>query len=128
MSHSRERESRQDSSAEDESSRGGLPDRVGYIEHGTGKHQSNEVFNEHGCSRTMQSTDWKDPMLVRTGGGSSKKEQVNTKATKSTPQTETLERLMQQSTNTQCLSKAIRSGGKGSLDRHMWDLISEEIL
>ena len=61
-------------------------------------------------------------------GGSYRKEQVNTNPTKSTPQTEMLERLMQQSTNTQCLSKTVRSGGRGSLDRHTWDLINEEDL
>ena len=55
-------------------------------------------------------------------------EQVNTNPTKSTPQTEMLERLMQQSANTQCLSKTVRSGGRGSLDRHTWDLINEEDL
>lgn len=43
--------------------------QVGYVEKGTGQHQSNQVFDENGLSRTMQSTDWKDPMLIKTEGG-----------------------------------------------------------
>lgn len=103
--------------------------RVGYLEHGTGEHQSNVVYGTDGLCRTLQSElETKNPVKIFEGGGSYRKEQVNTNQTKSTPQTEMLERLMQQSTNTQCLSKTVRSGGRGSLDRHTWDLINEEDL
>lgn len=58
----------------------------GYIEKGTGEHQSNQVYDSEGLARTMQSTDWKDPQLV---------------------------------------SHSIRGGGRGSLDRHQWDIVTE---
>ena len=61
--------------------------QVGYIEKGTGQHQSNTIYSAEGCSRTIQATDWKDPQLV---------------------------------------SHAIRGGGRGSLDRHQWDLVQED--
>ena len=83
------------------------------------------MFDENGLSRTIQHTDYKDPMLVKSGGGSLIKEQVNTNQTKSIQNTETQEPLMPMTTSIQCLSKTIRSGGRGSVDRHSWDVIME---
>ncbi len=37
---------------------------VGYIEKGSGKHQSNMVYDPNGLARTMQSSDYKAPMKV----------------------------------------------------------------
>ena len=65
----RERESRNDNGrlSQDKTDRHNA-ERVGYVDKGTGEHQSNQVYDENGLSRTMQHTDYKDPMLVRTGG------------------------------------------------------------
>ena len=63
----RERESRQDSSAEDEPTRSRLSDGVGggFIQRGTGKHQSNEVFDRKDeTSRTLTSSDYKSPIKI----------------------------------------------------------------
>ena len=124
----RERESRNDNVrlSQDKTDRHNA-ERIGYVDKGTGEHQSNQVYDENGLSRTMQHTDYKDPMLVRTGGGSSIKEQVNTNQTKSTQSMETQELSMRTITSTQSkLSKTIRSGGRGSIDRHSWDIINED--
>lgn len=37
---------------------------VGYIEHGTGKHQSNTVYSQDGLSRTLQGGDWRSPIKI----------------------------------------------------------------
>lgn len=81
-----ERESKQSDSNKDGSTGSGMDKRIGYIEKGTGQHQSNTVYSSEGCSRTIQATDWKDPQLV---------------------------------------SHAVRGGGRGSLDRHQWDLVKD---
>lgn len=37
---------------------------LGYIDKGTGKHQSNTIYSKEGLARTMQATDWKSPMMI----------------------------------------------------------------
>lgn len=71
MSRARERERESSESRADEydSSGSGICGRVGFVDKGTGEHQSNQVFSDKGCSRTIQATDWKDPQLVKCGGG-----------------------------------------------------------
>ena len=47
--------------------RGGYTNRsveLGYIDKGTGKHQSNTIYSKEGLARTMQATDWKIPMMI----------------------------------------------------------------
>lgn len=129
MNHTRERESKHDNERilEDQAD-GCISQRVGYLDRGTGEHQSNQVFGTDGLCRTLQSgLETRNPVKIFEGGGSSKKEQVNTNPTKCGQTTETHERSMPTNTSTQCLSKMIRSGGRGSLDRHTWDLIEESL-
>ncbi|MBR2553403.1 MAG: hypothetical protein IKE94_00965 [Aeriscardovia sp.] len=38
--------------------------QVGYVERGTGKHQSNEVYDPNGLARTLQAGDWKSPLKI----------------------------------------------------------------
>lgn len=66
--------------------------------------------------------------LMESGGGSSKEEQESTNRMKcSTGKMKHLERSQAAITNHRSrLSKAIRSGGRGSIDRHNWDVICEE--
>lgn len=42
----------------------GTVNEIGYIENGTGKHQSNMVYSPNGLARAMQETDWKCPMKI----------------------------------------------------------------
>ena len=37
---------------------------VGFIEKGTGAHQSNQVIDPQGTSTTLSATDYKHPILV----------------------------------------------------------------
>ncbi len=37
---------------------------VGYLENGTGKHQSNVIYSPNGLARSMQASDWKVPMKI----------------------------------------------------------------
>lgn len=37
---------------------------LGYIDKGTGQHQSNTIYSKDGLARTMQATDWKSPMMI----------------------------------------------------------------
>ena len=68
LSRERERESRQNSSAEDEPTRSRLSYGIGgggFIQRGTGKHQSNEVFDRKDeTSRTLTSSDYKSPIKI----------------------------------------------------------------
>lgn len=116
------------SSTDQDGSTGNRVHKVGYVDKGTGEHQSNEVFGENGLSRTMQHTDYKDPMLVRVGGGSLNMEQENISLIPySTNEMKPQDVLMPTITSTQSkLSKTIRSGGRGSLDRHEWDIVYED--
>lgn len=67
-------------------------------------------------------------MPDNSGGGSSKREQVNTNRTQFTQGKEMQDASMRVTTSTQSkLSKTIRSGGRGSTDRHQWDVICEKI-
>ena len=38
--------------------------QVGYVERGTGKHQSNAVYDPKGLARTIQAGDWKSPLKI----------------------------------------------------------------
>ena len=38
--------------------------QTGYIERGTGEHQSNAVYSVNGLCRTLQAGDWKSPVKV----------------------------------------------------------------
>ena len=63
----RERESKQSNSNENGSAGNGIHKRSGggFIQHGTGKHQSNECFDiENETSRTLQSSDHKSPIKI----------------------------------------------------------------
>ena len=62
------------------------------------------------------------------GGGSSKEEQESTNQTRClTSKMKHQEPCNAATINRQSkLSKAIRSGGRGSIDRHRWDVICEE--
>lgn len=65
----------------------------GYLEHGTGEHQSNQVYSTDGIARTLQSElEIRNPLKI-----------VEKKT----------------------VSNSVRGGGRGSLDRHQWDLITE---
>ena len=64
--------------------------------------------------------------LMESGGGSSKEEQESTNQMKSQAMKKRCGVYQRQTTNTNRLSKAIRSGGRGSVDRHNWDVICEE--
>lgn len=37
---------------------------MGFIDNGTGKHQSNTVFSADGIARAMQACDTKDPIKI----------------------------------------------------------------
>ena len=38
--------------------------KIGWIEKGTGEHQSNQVYSRDGCARALQARDWKGSMMV----------------------------------------------------------------
>ena len=42
---------------------------LGYIEKGTGQHQTNTFYSTDGISRTLTACDYKSPPMVLTGGG-----------------------------------------------------------
>lgn len=46
------------------SDRGAKVERTGYIEKGTGLHQSNEVFSQDGLARAVQARDFKGAMMI----------------------------------------------------------------
>lgn len=93
MSLARERESgNADCRLLENEDNGCIHQREGFIEKGTGVHQSNEVHSLDGlCPTIPASTGVKEPPKMF------------------------LE-----------VSKTIRGGGRGSLDRHEWDIICEE--
>ena len=66
MHRSRERESRtSDGRVLQDEDDGCSAQRVGYLDRGTGKHQSNEVFDPNGLARTLQSgLEMKNPMKI----------------------------------------------------------------
>ena len=37
---------------------------IGFIEKGTGKHQSNTIYSENGCSPCLNSVNYKEPLKV----------------------------------------------------------------
>ena len=43
-------------------------EKVGFIEKGTGEHQSNQLFSENGLSPTLSASDYKEPIKVVTIG------------------------------------------------------------
>lgn len=60
----RERESSEDRADQDGQIGSGICQRVGYIEHGTGEHQSNQVFSAEGTARTLQARDCSSPIKI----------------------------------------------------------------
>ena len=66
LHRSRERESRNsDGWVLQDKDDGCSAQRVGYLDRGTGKHQSNEVFDPNGIARTLQSgLEMKNPMKI----------------------------------------------------------------
>ena len=42
---------------------------IGYIEKGTGQHQSNTVYSTDDVSRTLAASDYKSPPMILDGGG-----------------------------------------------------------
>lgn len=89
-----------------------------------------EAFERERVGKTVQTkTDRADCNYIISGGGLSKTEQVNTSQTKCmTTKMSGHDVFRRQTTNDRSrLSKAIRTSGRGSTDRHMWDIVNEEI-
>ena len=59
----RERESEQSDNAESNEIDIGVCKREGFIDRGTGKHQSNEVYSTD-IARTLTHSDYKNPMKI----------------------------------------------------------------
>ena len=63
MSRSRERESKQEHHNQFNEDGQRVCQRIGYVEKGTGQHQSNEVYSTD-IARTLTHSDFKSPMKI----------------------------------------------------------------
>ncbi len=61
----RERESSESTQVQTGQNGRGMGERqIGYIEKGTGKHQSNTIYSSNHLARTIQASDWREPMKI----------------------------------------------------------------